>query len=360
MDKIRELLGKPIVTAALGFLLGLIIGLPVLGWGLFPVEYYDASARDLRADLQQEWLRMTIIDYGRTGDAQRALARWQELEEKGPEILPQLMVDQSIDAQTLANFSQLVQQPGVAILPTQPEAGGEVLPGDATPQSGDANPVLPLPTQAAPTAETDRPFNPITLLVVLCLVTLLVGGALFYFLVLRKRQGGAGSLFGAVRAPKAEPVVMAGDYDVDGQAPPVAQFMTTYNIGEDLYDDSFSIDSPTGEFLGECGVGITETIGAGEPKRVTAFEVWLFDKNDIQTVTKVLMSEHAYNDPATVQRLSMKGEPIMIAPGERVILETQTLILEAAVTDLMYGQGTPPEGSYFDRLTLRLSVWPKV
>jgi hypothetical protein len=44
---------------------------------------------------------------------------------------------------------------------------------------------------------------------------------------------------------------------------------------------------------GECGVGISETIGVGDPKKVTAFEVWLFDKNDIQTVTKVLMSAHA-------------------------------------------------------------------
>ena len=35
----------------------------------------------------------------------------------------------------------------------------------------------------------------------------------------------------------------------------------------------------------------------GEPKKVAALEIWLFDKNDIKTATKVLMSEHAYNDP---------------------------------------------------------------
>jgi hypothetical protein len=60
--------------------------------------------------------------------------------------------------------------------------------------------------------------------------------------------------------------------------PALAQFMTTYRQGDDLYDDSFSIDSVNGEFLGECGVGIAETIGVGEPKKVTALEVWLFEQ----------------------------------------------------------------------------------
>jgi len=91
------------------------------------------------------------------------------------------------------------------------------------------------------------------------------------------------------RMPYAEP------YQAEAAAP-VAQFMTTYMVGDDLYDDSFSIDAPTGEFLGECGVGISDTVGVGEPKHVSALEIWLFDKNDIQTVTKVVMSEHVYED----------------------------------------------------------------
>lgn len=135
--------------------------------------------------------------------------------------------------------------------------------------------------------------------------------------------------------------------------------MTTYMAGDDLYDDSFSIDSPSGEFLGECGVGISETIGVGDPKKVTAFEVWLFDKNDIQTVTKVLMSHHAFEDPTTMQRLESKGEPVLSEPGKRVVLETATLVLEARVVDMNYGKGAQPASSFFDRLTLELAVWPK-
>ena len=66
--------------------------------------------------------------------------------------------------------------------------------------------------------------------------------------------------------------------------------MTTYRQGDDLYDDSFSIDSVNGEFLGECGVWVSRKLSVlRDPKKVTALEVWLFDKNDIQTVTKILM-----------------------------------------------------------------------
>jgi hypothetical protein len=219
---------------------------------------------------------------------------------------------------------------------------------------------LGLATEAPAAPAAAKPgFNPIILLVVFCVITLIVGAALLYLLVLRKRPGGT-SLFPAARkAAEVNKATERTDFAVEGQEPPVAQFMTTYMLGDDLYDDSFSIDSPSGEFLGECGVGIAETIGVGDPKKVTAFEVWLFDKNDIQTVTKVLMSEHAFGDAAISQRLASKGEPVVVEPGQHILLETQTLTLEARVVDMNYGQGALPAGSFFERLTLELAIWPK-
>jgi hypothetical protein len=149
------------------------------------------------------------------------------------------------------------------------------------------------------------------------------------------------------------------DYSAMGEQSPIAQFVTTYVSGDDLFDDSFSIDSASGEFLGECGVGISETIGVGDPKKVSAFEVWMFDKNDIQTVTKVLMSAHAYNDPSTYQRLQAKGEPIMVERGQRVTLETATLQMIATIAEIDYGQGALPAESFFNRVTLELAIWQK-
>ena len=110
-----------------------------------------------------------------------------------------------------------------------------------------------------------------------------------------------------------------------GVAPPITQNMTTYVLGDDLYDEAFSIDSPNGEFLGEYGVGVSETIGIGDPKKVTALEIWLFDKNDIKTATKVLMSAHAFADQAIRGRLEAKGELIQIEAQKQVVLETETL-----------------------------------
>ena len=92
---------------------------------------------------------------------------------------------------------------------------------------------------------------------------------------------------------------------------PIARFQSDYAHGRDNYDDSFSIENAGGEFLGECGVGIAESIGSDTPKNVTAFEVWLFDKNDIRTITKVVMSDHAFFDEALKAKLAPKGEPVL-------------------------------------------------
>ena len=100
-------------------------------------------------------------------------------------------------------------------------------------------------------------------------------------------------------------------------------------------------------------------IGVGEPKKVTAFEVWLFDKNDIQTITKVIMSPHAFNDPGFRSKLEAKGELIAVEPHKEILLETQTLQMIATVSDMQYGQGALPDGSYFDRITLELAIWSK-
>jgi hypothetical protein len=183
-----------------------------------------------------------------------------------------------------------------------------------------------------------------------------VAAAAFWLLRGGRRSGAATP---AQQAADASRAVEKTDYVAMGEAPPVAQYVTTYVIGDDLFDDSFSIDSPSGEFLGECGVGISETIGVGDPKKVTAFEVWMFDKNDIQTVTKVLMSPHAFNDAGFRSKLEAKGELVPVQPQKQIVLETQTLQMIATVSDMQYGQGALPDGSYFERLTLELAIWSK-
>jgi len=164
-------------------------------------------------------------------------------------------------------------------------------------------------------------------------------------------------------AARGEPSAAAPEWLAtarEGEEAPAAlglgHFVTSYAVGNDHYDESFSIETPTGEFLGECGVGISETIGEGAPDRVTAFEVWLFDKNDIRTVTKVLMSEYAFNDPELRDRLAPKGEAVLALANTPLVLETATLRVTATATEAQYGQGDSmlPPNSAFDRLTVEL------
>jgi len=197
-----------------------------------------------------------------------------------------------------------------------------------------------------------------TLILVMCGVVSILAVAVAAYLFLFRRQPLSETVVSPVaQAQEFTRQTEPTDFTARGEIAPMSQFMTTYMLGDDLFDDSFSIDSPTGEFLGECGVGISESIGVGEPKKVAAYEVWLFDKNDIQTVTKVLMSKHAYEDTTLRERLQTKGEPFQAEPGAEMILETATLRLVARVVDMAYGSGATPPRSFFERLTLELAVW---
>ncbi len=344
MDAIREQIKKPLVAGIIGFIIGLIIGLPILGWGPLRVQYYDAAAQNLRADLQEDWLRMAIQSNQVNPDPLKAQQRWAELGDAAPQVLQRIQANPgNLNPQAIAAYQQVVTAGGPPISQGTPAPGTQP-----------AGPV------ATPTAAPTTFGNALRIaLIAMCLITLLLAGALVLAFVLRGRSRAPRTVTPAMQAQEAAREVEYTDYAAKGEETPMAQFIASYKLGDDLFDDSFSIDSPSGEFLGECGVGISENIGVGDPKKVTAFEVWLFDKNDIQTVTKVLMSSHAFNDEALRQRLAAKGEPVQANTGSQVVLETATLQLVARVVDMAYGNGPLPPDSFFESLILELAVWQK-
>ena len=325
---IRNLLQNVRTVLILGVVLGLMLGL-IIGWGIWPVTYTDTTPEILRSDLQEDYLRMAVESFSRTGDAPTAIKRWTDL---GTAAQPTLL---RVQANPSLVDPALLQQYVNVVAPGQAPAQG---------------------TPTVPTADGSGGLSTWVILVSL-LVLLLVGAGTLYLLRLFRKSSGA--VTPVMQGNEISRQVAKTDFQSLGLAQPITQTMTTYVLGDDLYDESFSIDTGGGEFLGEYGVGVSETIGVGEPKKVAALEIWLFDKNDIKTATKVLMTEHAYNDPNIRARLEPKGELVVVKPQEQVLLETATLQLLATVVDMEYGTGAMPSQSHFERITLELAVWPR-
>ena len=351
-EKIKIWLKDNRNSLIIGVIIGLILGL-IIGWGIWPVEWTDLAPYHLRQDLREDYLRMAVFTSTSIGDASIAQKAWDELEDKAEDTFAAIRNQPLFvsDAQ-LGAFAQVVTTPEDA---SQPEV--EVVKPETEKE-----------------AKKEGKINWLVISLS-CIGVLLAAGLALYFFVLRGKRPGDNQteLVDANLTPTktkdggVDPITPLATTSRESFEPsleteetqPVAQFMTTYAFGDDLYDDSFSVDSPSGGFLGECGVGVSETVGVGEPKRVSAFEIWLFDKNDIQTVTKVIMSEYAHRDDRTRMRLESKGELVLAEPGKQILLETATLQLEARIIDMAYGEGAAPDVSFFERLTLELLVWPK-
>ena len=332
MNTLFEKLKNPVIAAIIAVVFGFVFGL-IWGWSIQPVEWVDASPELLNADYQREYLRMTIDSFNINSDTALAMQRWRNLGPSASQALSEISVAPGAqDKATIDAFGQLMS----ATMPIEQPATEEA---------------------AEETAEETSNSLKYLLIGVGLIVFAAVG--FFAYRILKPSIAKGGDATPAQKAAELSQSAEQTDYSKLGLAAPVTQAMTSYVVGDDLYDESFSIESQAGEFMGEYGVGISDTIGVGDPKKVTALEIWLFDKNDIKTATKVLMSEHAYNDPAIRQRLQAKGELVVIGAQEQVMLETETLQLLVTVSDLEYGSGPLPPSSYFDRVTLELAIWPK-
>ncbi|GAB4506243.1 MAG: hypothetical protein Kow00123_03810 [Anaerolineales bacterium] len=317
-----------LVAGAAGLIVGLLLGWLVIGWWLWPVKWVDADPWDLRAEHKQAYVAMVADSLATNGDsglAQQRLQNWDRKELAS--ILQSLIEDRrarqmGLEAQ---NLEMLRQALGL-------EAAAAPAPA-------------PAPQPAAKGASGLVRWLPVILgVLVLLLIALAAIGSL------TRKQKQAGSRRGPAPSAPAAPAP-EGTIRLNGN-------VATYRFGEATYDESFSIESPEGEFLGECGMGISETLAEGTPNRVTALEIWLFDKTDIRTVTKVLMSEWAHGDAEMRAALAPKGELLLAQPGAEFTLETERLRLKATLTEVAYGS-EQPANSYFERLVVRMEPFLK-
>lgn len=326
-----------IIAVVVALVVGLLVGLVVLGWWLFPIQWTDANSYDLSPEARGEYVGLVADSFALDKDpalVAEYLAQWT------PEEKEQAVAD------AMAMFNAAGQPEKAQKIEDLALVLGIPVPGETPPP--------PAPTPQPTFFERVR----VPCLVFFGVLLVLVLAWIGLRIATRQRTPKEAA---PPPAPAVEPITVpppAEEWEGEGQ-PPLGHFFTTYQLGEDTYDESFSIETPLGEFLGECGMGISEIVGTGEPDKVTAFEVWLFDKTDIRTVTKVLMSQYAFQDDALRARLASKGEAVLAQPGSPFMLETSGLQVRVDVTELIHGEGELPPKSFFSKLTVELVATAK-
>ncbi|NPA26492.1 MAG: hypothetical protein GXO36_02675 [Chloroflexi bacterium] len=324
LDALNEKIGervrnKPALALGVAFLFGLFVGWFILGWGIAPVKWTNAAPQHLEPSWRQDYLRMVISDYIHTGNAELAKIRYKGLGDAAQSTLIAVERDPGY-------------LPLEAVQRFQNEVASTVQAEAAAGTSGGTS---------------------LARYALLCLLALFIIGALAY-LILRARSRGLS--YKTKAEAKAEAAQAAGYTAEEFSTGPISAYTTTYELGNDFFDESFSIDSATGEFLGEAGISISEGIGS-QPKKVYAFEVWLFDKSDIRTETIVLATPEAAADEALRQRLEVRGQIVEAQPQQQLVLETERLRADIFVRECECESDA--DGQYFKRLTVEFRIFQK-
>jgi len=367
--------GKIPFGLVISFVVGAVFGLVVLGWWLWPVEYVDTDPSVLRARYKASWVQMVADSYALTGNLSQAQARLQELQgsRMSPEDTAALLAQVAAEKRAAGQLDEAGRLQALANAVGLPIAA-----------------VTPGATLAPTAAPTAAPAGGRSTLVTICLallfVLLVALGVLLIWSYLRGRQAATPRVSRRAKPPRAVPSLVreeeyepeeeveeeeeeegelapavtrpiAWDTEAEEEAAPpsLGHFVTTFELGDDGYDESFGIETETGEFLGECGVAISELISSGTPEKPAAFDIWLFDKSDIRTVTKVVASPYAMEDDALHSKLAAKGDVIVAERGEMIVLETAALRVRAQIVATSLGGGDQQPESYFTKFTVELS-----
>ncbi len=326
---------RAIIGGVVGLVVGCLLGWMVLGWLVFPVTWTDADPWDLRPEQKEAYVLLVADSYSLNSDADLAIHRLEGFRSGEVGDILSRLIEEKEKAGDLEGKRRLQY---VAMVM-------DITPAVGTPSAE--------PTAPSGTARLSASVRSLLPLCGLGLVLLLIVGliAIIVFRILQQR---------AARAPAR---VIGEEGVVPATAPhgALGRFVTTYAIGDDGYDTSFNIEThgEEGEFFGACGVGFSETVGEGSPDKVTAFEVWVFDRTDmdnVQTVTKVLMSEFAYNSEVLRDKMKDRGEAILVEKGKTVVIDAVGLQLRAEIVDFEYGADPSlPPNSYFESLTTQLA-----
>jgi hypothetical protein len=367
-SKNTRLIRQMSVGLVIGFILGVIIGL-LIGWVLWPVEYEQAFTYQLVDEEKQHYVAAVVDSHNLTKQldvAQQRFSTWTtdekvselarlsaEYQAQGKAQEAQQVAAWAADLQQVEGWDPAVVSEVSSEVENQYAENGEPNKAEAVSQftsvlgASAPTPVVgPTPATAVP--QTQAALGGSRWALALCGILLLVGGLIALILVVSGQ-----------RRTRESPAAGGAEPEWTGTGPPpLLQRTSSYALGMDNFDESFAIETEDSEWLGECGMGISESLDEGTRRRVTAFEVWLFDKPNTRTVTTVLMSDYANNDEALRNKLAARGEPVWATPGGTFSLETPDLIVEAEIVEMEYGEDTPAFG-YFNKLNVMLTAYQR-
>lgn len=345
-------------TVAIGaFATGLLIGWLLIGWWIWPVTWANALPVDLSPEYRRTYVVGIAYAFQATGDVERAR---REMEALGGGVAQRQALEEALTAASPADRDALIELERALQLP-----------------------LLPRPV---PSLRGGSSWGPLLLGLLLGMSLIGLGAAAFYGVksgwVSARIADWAHLFVSGSRpepAPSVKPVVdvvprvevIPETIGLGGEGKPAApeqglrlreklgSFTPTFRRGVEEYTENFDLASPDGsEYAGDCGMGVSETL-EGDDDRVTALEVWLFDKSDIRTQTCVLASEYAHSDPVLRKHLSNHGLEVPARPGEAFTIEGQSLVLVGKVLSVTYADVGQPPQSVFEEVKVSLEVYRK-
>lgn len=126
------------------------------------------------------------------------------------------------------------------------------------------------------------------------------------------------------------------------------------------FDRPHKIYTERNEFLGECGVGECDVLDAKGTLKVSALEVWLYDKTDMihtnSTVRQILASRYVEVDKEMAARLSARGDWAIVEPGFTKTLETANMQAMITVQAVEYANDPDLPEAYFESVDVEVIV----
>jgi len=139
----------------------------------------------------------------------------------------------------------------------------------------------------------------------------------------------------------------------------IGTFQAVYDHGNEQFEESFELSTSEG-FLGDCGVTVAERLNVASPAPVVALIVWVFDREDLNSANKVLLSPLAfYGNKAVRDKLAKQyGQQALVEVKEGTFeIKTSSLRTEVEVRNLQFADLENIPGGYFRHVELTFRVY---